>query len=96
MSFKVLYHEDELADLEEIFERSLEEHPGTTEEFADELFDHIGLLQTFTYLGAPLKEFPEIRQLLHSPLSIYYHLDEYRGAIEILHFWHTSRPPPKF
>jgi hypothetical protein len=31
MAFKVLYHEDALADLEEIFEWSRERHPDTTE-----------------------------------------------------------------
>jgi plasmid stabilization system protein ParE len=40
MAFKVLYHEDALADLEEIFEWSRERHPETTEQFADALFNH--------------------------------------------------------
>jgi len=44
MAIKVFYHEDALADLEEIFEWSREKHPETTEQFADELFDHIELL----------------------------------------------------
>jgi hypothetical protein len=43
MAFKVLYHEDSLADLEEIFEWSREKHPETTEQFADDLFDYIDL-----------------------------------------------------
>jgi plasmid stabilization system protein ParE len=39
MAFKILYHEDALADLEEIFEWSREKRPETTEQFADDLFD---------------------------------------------------------
>ncbi len=38
MAFKVLYLEDALTDLEEIFDRSREKHPATTEQFADALF----------------------------------------------------------
>jgi plasmid stabilization system protein ParE len=96
MAFKVLYHEDSLADLEEIFEWSREKHPETTEQFADDLFDHIDLLQALPYIGTPVKGHPQVRRILHSPLYIYYRLDENRKAIEILHFWHSSRKDPRF
>jgi plasmid stabilization system protein ParE len=96
MAFKILYHEESLADLEEIFEWSREKHPETTEQFADDLFSHIDLLAALPYLGAPVKGQPKMRRLLHSPLHIYYRLDENRGAVEILHFRHTSRAEPKF
>ena len=55
MAFKVLYHEDSLADLEEIFDWSRENHPETTEQFADEPFDHIELLHALPYIGAPIR-----------------------------------------
>ena len=96
MAFKVLYHEDALADLEEIFEWSREKHPETTEQFADDLFDHIDLLQVLPYIGTPVKGHPQLRRLLHSPLYVYYRLDESRGSIEVLHIWHTSRKGPQF
>jgi plasmid stabilization system protein ParE len=54
MAFKILYHEDALADLEEIFDWSRERHPETTQQFADDLFEHIELLQSFPYIGAPI------------------------------------------
>ena len=50
MAFKILYHEDALADLEEIFEWSREKHPETTEQFANDLFDHLELLQALPYV----------------------------------------------
>jgi plasmid stabilization system protein ParE len=96
MAFKVLYHEDALVDLEEIFEWSREKHPETTEQFANDLFDHIELLQALPYIGTPIKGYPQLRRLLHSPLYVYYRLDENRGAIEILHFLHSSRKDPRF
>jgi plasmid stabilization system protein ParE len=95
MAFKILYHEDALADLEEIFEWSRDKHPETTEQFADDLFDHIDLLEALPYIGTPVKGHPQLRRLLHSPLYVYYRLDEDRGAIEILHFWHSSRKAPQ-
>ena len=96
MAFKVLYHEDALADLEEIFEWSREKHPETTEQFADDLFDHLGLLEALPFVGTPVKGHPQVRRMLHSPLYVYYRVDENRGAIEILHFWHSSRRAPQF
>jgi len=96
MAFKIRYHEDSLADLEEVFERSRDLHPETTEQFASDLFDYIDLLQSLPYIGTPVKGHPNVRRLLHSPLYIYYRLDERRGAIEILHFWHSSRKDPPF
>ena len=95
MAFKILYHEDSLADLEEIFEWSREKHPETTERFASDLFDHIDLLQALPYIGTPVKGHPRIRRLLHSPLYAYYRVDENREAVEILHFWHSSRKAPR-
>jgi len=96
MAFKIRYHEDALADLEEIFAWSAERHPETTEQFADDLFDHLELLQALPYVGAPVKGHPQVRRLLHSPLYVYYRLDENREGIEILHFWHSSRKDPQF
>jgi plasmid stabilization system protein ParE len=96
MAFKILYHEDSLADLEEIFEWSREKHPETTERFANDLFDHLELLQTLPYIGAPINGHPHLRRLLHSPLYVYYRVDKDRGAIEILHFWHSSRREIQF
>ena len=96
MAFKILYHEDALADLEEIVEWSRAKHPETTDQFANDLFEHIELLQAHPYIGAPVKGHSQLRRLLHSPLYVYYRLDENRGAIEILHFWHSARKEPQF
>jgi plasmid stabilization system protein ParE len=94
MAFKVLYHEDALADLEEIFTWSREQHPETAERFANDLFNHIELLQAFPYIGASVQGHPNVRQLLHSSLYVYYRVDADRGGIEILHFRHGTRKPP--
>jgi plasmid stabilization system protein ParE len=95
MAFRVLYHEDALADLEEIFNWSREQHPETTEQFAKNLFNHIDLLQAFPYVGASVQGNASVRQFLHSPLYVYYRVDADREGIEILHFRHATRTPPR-
>jgi plasmid stabilization system protein ParE len=95
MALKLLYHEDALSDLEEIFEWSRERHPETTERFADDLFDRLELLSVLPYIGTPIKGHPQLRRLLHSPLYVYYRVDEDQGVIEILHFWHQARREPR-
>jgi plasmid stabilization system protein ParE len=95
MAFRIRYHEDALIDLEAIFDRSREKHPETTEQFASGLFNYLDLLQASPYIGTKVRGQPEIRQLLYSPLYVYYRVDEDRRAIEILHFWHAARRPPR-
>jgi plasmid stabilization system protein ParE len=95
MAFKILYHEEALADLKETFHWSREKHPQTTEQFANDLFDRIELLAALPYIGTALKGYPHVRRLLHSPLYVYYRLNENRRTIEILHFWHCSRRDPQ-
>jgi plasmid stabilization system protein ParE len=58
MAFKVLYHEDALADLEEIFGWSREQRPKTTQQFALDLFNHLDFFQAFPYIGASVKGIP--------------------------------------
>ena len=74
---------------------SWEKHPETSERFATELLNHVDLLSSFPYLGVPVKTFPGVRSLLHSPIHVYYNVDENRKLIEILHFWHGARRYPK-
>ena len=65
MAFNILYHEDSLADLTEIFDWSRENHPEATEEFANDLFDYIELLHALPYIGTPVKRSP----ILKAPLG---------------------------
>ena len=95
MDFKVLYTEPALADLKAVLGWSWEKHPGTSQQFADSLLNHIDLLKDFPYLGTPVKGYPGVRRLLHSPLQVYYRIHEEKGVIEILHLWHAAREEPE-
>ncbi len=95
MAFKILYLEDALDDLEVLFIWSREKHPGSTEQFGIDLFNHLELLASFPDVGARVQGQPNVRRFLHSPVYVYYRVDKRREAIEILHFWHSSRKPPR-
>jgi len=72
---------------------SWQNHPGSTERFANALLNHVDLLKDFPYLGAPVGGYPGVRQLQHSPLRVYYKVVPESHRVEILHFWHRARGP---
>ena|SRR5579859_311735 len=94
MDFKILYTQPSLADFEIVMRWSWEKHPGASEQFGDSLLSHVDLLKNFPYLGARVKGFPGVRRLLHSPVQVYYRIDEEKAVIQILHIWHAARQFP--
>jgi len=94
MDFQVLYTEPELADLEEVMRWPWENHPGTSERFANALLNHVDLLKDLPYLGAPVRRYHGVRRLQHSPLLVYYRGVLESRRVEILHLWHSSRRDP--
>ena len=95
MGFKVLYAEPALADLEAIKAWSFEYHPETTKQFITALLNHIDLLGELPSMGAPLKAYGDVRQLLHTPFRIFYRVNVKRESVEILHIWHHARMPAR-
>ena len=91
MDFKVRISEAALTDFEEILAYSWANFPDTAERFGNALLNHVDLLRRFPYIGSPIEHRLGIRQLVHTPILIYYSIDEERRLIEILHFWHGSR-----
>ncbi|MFN0165065.1 MAG: type II toxin-antitoxin system RelE/ParE family toxin [Bryobacteraceae bacterium] len=91
MDFKVRITEATLTDFDEILAYSWANFPETAEQFGNDLLNHADLLARFPHIGRPVKGRPGIRQLVHTPILIYYRVDEMRRLVEILHFWHGSR-----
>lgn len=91
MAHKIVFTEDALTDLEDILDYIRIDNEAAAESFGVALLDHIELLQDFPRIGTPVRKRPHIRKLLHSPVRIYYRLNEHSGLIEILHFWHGAR-----
>jgi plasmid stabilization system protein ParE len=94
VDFQILYTEPALADLEEILFYSWSKFPGAAENFGMALLNHVDLRRTFPYIGSPIVGAAEVRQLVHTPILIYYRANEGRKLVEVLHFWHSARKLP--
>jgi len=95
MAYRLYYTDEALDELEKILEAIQADNPQAADRFASALFDHLELLETFPHLGIAATGRPRVRKLLHSPVRVYYSLDNQRRLVTILHFWHTSRREPK-
>lgn len=91
MDFQIRISEAALTDFEEILAYSWARFPHTTERFGAALLNHVNLLRSFPFIGHPIAGRPRVRGLVHTPIVIYYNVDEDRGVVEIIHFWHGSR-----
>ena len=91
MDFQVRITEAALADFEEILAYSWANFPSTAENFGDAVLSHLDILKSFPYVGSPVRGKPGVRQLVHTPILIYYRVSESPKFVEILHFQHSSR-----
>jgi plasmid stabilization system protein ParE len=80
-----------LAGLNEIFAYSWAHFPETTTQFGIALYDHIDELKRFPYMGSLAPRRKGVRQLVHTPILIYYRVWEDDHVIEILEVRHTPR-----
>jgi len=96
MAFKILYTEDALADLENILDYIRAGNPAAAEIFGNALLNHVDLLAGFPHIGSPLNQRPGVRKILHTPVRVYYRIEEKRQVIEIIHFWHVARQEPNW
>jgi len=95
VDFQVRIAEPALADFEEILEYSWLNFPDTAERFGASILDHLELLCKFPYVGSPVAGAPAVRQVVHTPILIYYRIHEEHRLIEVLHFWHGQRRQPE-
>jgi plasmid stabilization system protein ParE len=95
VAFKVILTQAALADFESLMNWSGSHYPADSGKFGTALLNHVDLLSAFPLIGSPVRGFPAVRRLIHSPVFIYYRVNEQKEAVEILHFWHTARRLPK-
>ena len=91
MDFQVRFAKAALADFEEILAYTWDNFPATAKQFGDAILNHIDLLKRFPYIGSPLDGRDGVRLLVHTPILIYYRVNEPSNLVEVLHFWHGSR-----
>ncbi len=96
MDFQIQITEAALADFEEILAYSWAKFPANAERFGSAVLDHVDILKSFQYVGSPVKGRPGVRQLVHTPIVIYYRVREGPNVVEILHFWHGAREELRF
>ena len=91
MDFQIRITESALADFEGILNYSWDNFPATAERFGNAILNHVDLLKNFPYIGSPLDGRDDVRLLVHTPILIYYRVNEAPNFVEVLHFWHGSR-----
>ena len=91
MDFQIQITDNALADFEEILNYSWLKFPATAEQFGNAILNHLELLKCFPYVGSPVQGRPGVRQLVHTPIVIYYRVRESPNIVEVLHFWHGAR-----
>ncbi|MGA2375335.1 MAG: type II toxin-antitoxin system RelE/ParE family toxin [Candidatus Sulfotelmatobacter sp.] len=95
MDYRLLYTQRALNDFAEIVGHIAEDDAEAASRFGGSLLDHVDLLARFPRMGSIIHERARVRKLLHSPFLIYYRVDEHKREIEILHFRHSARKPPR-
>jgi plasmid stabilization system protein ParE len=91
--FKVIVSPQAWEDFVEIFEYIAQDNREAARRFCDALLDHVDLLATFPHLGTVVKG-RNVRSILHTPVRVYYRVNETRGCVEVIHFWHSARRMP--
>jgi plasmid stabilization system protein ParE len=92
---KVIVSPRARGDLLQIIDYIRQDNQRAAERFGNAILDHVEILGSFPQLGAAVDRKPGVRSLLHTPVRIYYRVNEKRKRIEILHFWHAARREPK-
>jgi len=95
VDYRVLYSQRSLNDLDEILGHIAEDDAEAASRFGTSLLDHVDLLSRFPRLGGVIRKRSRVRKLLHSPLLVYYRLNEDKHLIEILHVRHGARKEPR-
>jgi plasmid stabilization system protein ParE len=95
VDYRLLYTQKALNDLAEIVGHIAEDDSASASRFGSSLLDHIDLLTRFPRMGALIRKRPQVRKLVHSPVLVYYRIDEGTGTIEVLHLRHGARKPPE-
>ena len=93
MDYKICYSERSLSDLAEFIHHVSEERPEAAFQVGSALLDHIDLLAKFPRLGHVVHRHPTVRRLVHSPLLVYYRIQESPPSIEVMHIRHSARFP---
>jgi plasmid stabilization system protein ParE len=92
--FKVVVSPRAWNDFFAIFDYIDKDNPTAASGFGAALLQQIELLAIFPHIGTLVPKRPGIRKILHTPIRIYYRVNNDARTVEILHFWHAARREP--
>jgi plasmid stabilization system protein ParE len=96
VDYRILFTQRALSDLAEIVGHIAVDDGEAARRFGSGLLDHVDLLSRFPRMGGAIRKRSRVRKLQHSPIIVYYRIQEDAHIIEVLHFRHGSRKPPNF
>jgi plasmid stabilization system protein ParE len=96
VDYHLLFTQRALGDLSEIVRYIARDDDEAASRFGKALLDHVDLLSRFPRMGNTIRKRTRVRKLVHTPILVYYQIREEERMIEVLHFRHGSRKPPKF
>lgn len=94
MDYRIVFTQKALTDLAELIGHIAEDDAGAASRFGEALLNHVDLLSRFPRMGSPIPSRSGVRKLVHSPVVVYYLLQEGQQTVEILQFRHGSRQAP--
>lgn len=95
MDYRLVYTQKALKDLAEIVGHVAEDDSEAALRFGTSLLDHVELLARFPRMGSTIRQRSNVRKLVHSPILTYYRIHERKKLVEVLHFRHSARKPPR-
>ena len=96
MDYRLHFTKRALNDLAEIIGYIAEDDSEAASRFGKALLDHVELLTRFPRMGDTVRKRSRVRRLSHSPILIYYQINEQENLIYVLHVRHGSRKAPGF
>ena len=94
MDYRIVFTQKALTDLAGLISHIAEDDADAALRFGNALLDHVDLLSRFPRMGEAVRKRSHVRKLVHSPVVVYYRIQEKRRAVEVLQFRHGSRKAP--
>jgi len=95
MDFKILITETAIADLKEIVTFVASDDAAAAQRLGEKLLAQAMSLRTMPERHALHDPRRGIRKMPTPPYLVYYTVDKSLGVVNVLHFWHGARRPPK-
>jgi toxin ParE1/3/4 len=93
VDYRLFFTQRALNDLAEIIDHIAADDPEAASRFGNSLLDHVDLLRSFPKMAGTVSKRSQVRKLVHSPIVVYYQIQDARRLVEVLHFRHGSRRP---